>query len=251
MTLSGTDRRRVRGHLQDVAPAAFVQMIAIERETCSLVVREEEKEGVLSFVEGELWDARLGSLAGEEAAIRILGWDVADVQTRFFTELPQRSINAPLTFILLESMRRRDEDANDAPEIVPEAVPEARAMSPEVTGPLRELDGVDGAFLMDLGSGRVLEEHFAGPPAIDSGEVIRACLDLARADTALAARAMPRSALEEIVLTFIDRVIILRILRGDLLIAVLADPGKISLPAIHARVRGLAPPGKEPSSWRG
>lgn len=235
---SETDRRRVRGHLQDVAPAAFVQMIAIERETCALAVREEGREGVLLFVAGDLWDARLDDLSGEEAAVRILGWDLADVETRVLGETPQRSINAPLTFILLESMRRRDEGARDVGSVSAALV--------------REFDGVGGACLIDFSSGRSLEEDFAAAPGLDPAEVVRAYHELARTGHEAAGKAVPPSSLEEIVLTFGDQLAFLRFLRSDLLLAVVADPARISLPAIHAAVRRIAPPfaAQETSSWR-
>ena len=246
MTLSGTDRRRVRGHLQDVAPAAFVQMIAIERETCALVVREDGREGVLSFVAGDLWDARLGDLQGEEAAVRILGWDLADVETRVLGDPPPRSINAPLTFILLESMRRRDEGSG--PEDAAAPSPPAAVLAPLV----RELEGLRGACLIDFSSGRTLEEHFAAASGLDPAEVVRASHGLARAGQGLAGVAVPPSALEEVVLTFGDGLAFLRLLHADLLLAIVADPARTALPAIHAAVRRLAPPSPQaPSSWQG
>lgn len=239
MTLSGTDRRRVCGHLQNVAPAAFVQMIAIERETCALAVREEGREGVLFFVAGDLWNARLGDLAGEEAAVRILGWDLADVETRVLGEAPQRSINAPLAFILLESMRRRDEGAREAErEETAARVPAAPALADLV----RELDGISGAYLIDLSSGQPLEEYSVVTPGLDLAAVIRACHELTSAGRTLAGRAVPPSSLDEIVLTFGDRLTFLRFLSADLLLAIIADPARITLPAIHAAVRRLALP---------
>lgn len=245
MAFLETVRRRVRGHLHNVAPAAFVQMIASERETCALVVREDGREGTVFFVSGELWDARLGDWAGEEAAVRILSWDLADVETRNLAEPPQRSIEAPLTFILLESMRQRDEGAWEAgPE-------QPAAPVPVLAGFFRELDGVDGAFLIDFSSGRSLEEHFAAASELEPAEVIRACYELARADLALLGASAPAARLEEIVLTWGDRLVVLRFLGADLLLAVIADPGRSGLPAIHAALRRLAPlPPQGLSPWQ-
>lgn len=213
-------------------------MIAIERETCALAVREEGREGVLFFVAGDLWDAHLDDLSGEEAAVRILGWDLADVETRILGELPQRSINAPLTFILLESMRRRDEGAREAePEEILAPVPPVPALAALV----QDLDGLSGACLIDFSSGRPLEEYSVAP-GLDSAEVVRACHELARAGHALAGKVVPLSSLEEVVLTFGDRLALLRFLRADLLLVIIADPARMTLPAIHAAVRKLAPP---------
>lgn len=248
MALSETDRRRVRGHLHNVAPAAFVQMIAIERETCALVVREDGREGVLFFVAGDLWDARLGELLGEEAAVRILCWDLADVETRALDEKPHRSINAPLTFVLLESMRRRDEGAR---EEGPEEPASPAAPAPVFAPFIRELDGVSGACLIDFSSGRSLEEDFAARPELDPAGVVRACHELAQTGHGLAARAVPPSFLEEMVLTFGDRLILLRLLGQDLVIAVIADPTRLSLPALHAALRRLAPLPPQALPWQG
>lgn len=246
MTIIGTDRRRVRGHLQNVAPAAFVQMIAIERETCALAVREDGREGVLYFVVGDLWDARLGELVGEEAAVRILGWDLADVETRVLTEPPKRSIYAPLTFILLESMRRRDEGAREA-DTVPAGAPlPAQAFAALVC----ELDGVSGACLIDFSSGRPFEECSLAIPGLDPLEVIRACHEVARAGHLLVSKSVRPSSLEEIVLTFRDQLTLLHFLRADLLLAIIADPARTTLPAIRAAVRRLLPQVRTPSSWQ-
>ena len=49
-----TVRRPVKGHLHNVSPATFVQMISVERETCALGVRAENRQGVLFFVAGGL-----------------------------------------------------------------------------------------------------------------------------------------------------------------------------------------------------
>ncbi|HKV10264.1 MAG TPA: DUF4388 domain-containing protein [Thermoanaerobaculia bacterium] len=245
MAFLETVRRRVRGHLQNVAPAAFVQMIASERETCALVVREDGREGTLFFVSGELWDAQLGDWAGEAAAVRILSWDLADVETRNLAETPDRSIEAPLTFILLESMRQRDEGAwEDGPQ--PPAVP-----VPLLAGFFQELDGASGAFLIDFSSGRALEEHLADSPGFEPAEAVRACYELARADLALIGSPVQTARLEEIVLTWGDRLTVLRFLGTDLLLAVIADPGRSSLPAIHAALRRLAPlPPQGLSPWQ-
>ena len=218
-------------------------MIAIDRETCALVVREDGREGVLYFVAGDLWDARLDDLHGEEAAVRILGWDIADVETRVLNEPPQRSIYAPLTFVLLESMRRRDEGTAGDATAPPVSV---------LDGLVRELDGISGACLIDFSSGRSLEEHFVAGSGIDPAEVIRAGHGLARAGHGLAGRNVPPSSLEEVVLTFGDCLAFLRLLHADLLLAIIADPARTPLPAIHAAVRRLAPPAAQvlPSSWQ-
>lgn len=241
---TGTARRSVRGHLQNVAPAAFVQMIAIERETCALGVRADGRQGTLFFVEGDLCDAVLDELRGEEAAIQILGWDRADVETQSIAERPARSINAPLTFILLEGMRRRDESSNGTGEhdvILPDTELQALA---------RELDGVTSLCLVDLATGLPLEEHFTRAMAFDAMQLSHASHELVAAELALLSALGSRSALEEIVLTFGDMLLVIRHVRPGVLLVLTGDSSRLGLPAIRAALlRHLPRFAEDISTW--
>lgn len=233
--LSPPARRPVRGHLHDVAPTAFVQMIAIERETCALDVRAEGRQGVLFFVEGDLCDAVLDDLRGEEAAIAILGWDVADVETHSIAESPRRSINAPLTFVLLEAMRRKDELSSAPPRA---ASPAAATLVQTLA---RELDGLVGLALLDFLTGLPVEEHFPAALAFEPAGARQACLDLARAELALLTGLGLRSTPEDLVLSFGDFLLFLRFTQPRRLLMLFADPARTGIPAIQSALRRLAP----------
>ncbi len=243
---SGAIRRPVRGHLQNVAPAAFVQMIAIERETCALGVRADGRQGTLFFVDGDLCHAVAGELRGEEAALLILGWDLADVETQAVAEQPPRSINAPLTFILLEAMRRRDERAN----------PGARADDPQAPreGSLQalahDLDGVAAGWLIDLATGVPLAEQAEPEAGFEGVRVSAAIRELVATELSLLAALGGRSALREIVLTCDGMLVVIRPLAAGLLLAVVADHARVGLPALRAAMQRLGSAEEEPSTWR-
>jgi|GEM_PF-4191681 len=203
-------------------------MIAVERETCALGVRAENHQGVLFFVSGDLCDAIFDDLRGEEAAIQILAWDLADIETQVITEAPPRSINSSLTFVLLEAMRRRDEGITGSRDTLVSAL-------------VREHDGINGGCLVDLTTGLALEEHFAAGGEIDTARVSGAGHDLARTELALIAALGFGSTPEEIVLSFTDLIFFLRFLRPGLLLVLTADPARTGIPGIHSALHRLMP----------
>ena len=239
MKVSGTISRQVRGHLHNVSPAAFVQMIAIERETCALVVREDGRDGVLYFVAGDLCDARLGELRGEEAAIQILGWQMADVLTEAIDQPPARSISAPLTFVLLEAMRRRDEGL--LPPLAP-LVPGSEPAADWIAALAEQLEGRAGVCLIDLADGSFLERHFEALPGLDPTLAGPALSELALGILSMTRELSPRSLLEEAVLTCDDLILVLRFVgltQVLVVAAIAADTERIGLSAIHLALRRL------------
>ena len=246
--MQGTVRRPVRGHLHNVAPAAFVQMIAIERETCALGVHAEGRQGTLFFVAGELRHAEAGELYGEEAALLILGWDLADVETQSLAEPHPHSINAPLTFILLEAMRRRDERAAPGAAAPSPQAPREGSLAALVHG----LDGVSVACLIDLATGIPLEEHLRAEAAFEPGQAGPAIQQLVATELALLAALGGRSRLHEIVLTSDELLVVIQPLEPELLLAVAADPARVGLPALRSAIQRLGESRSgEASPWRG
>jgi Domain of unknown function (DUF4388) len=238
----------VRGHLEDVAPAAFVQMIAIERETCALGVSADGRHGLLFFVAGELFDAILDDLRGEEAAIVILGWEVADVETLAISETPPRSIQSPLTFLLLEAMRRIDESFADA-----EGDEDAAEWNPDtlLQALAGRLAGLTGACLIEYHTGRVLEQHFDPGSSLDAASVGEASLELARSHLEMVAGLGITSQPEEAVVTCDDLLLFICFVRSGRLLVLVADPERIGIPAIRAALHSLDPVhAEELAPWR-
>ncbi len=232
--------------MHNVAPSAFVQLIAVERETCALAIRGEGASGVLSFVGGVLWDAVSGDKRGEAAAIELLSLEIVDVEMQAIDEPAQRAITAPLTFLLLEAMRLKDEDSDAAAVKVEPPRPR-----PET--PLRSLirwhDGLLGACLIDIPTGTFLEEQLASSVGEETSQVSRSCYELARAAMELKNGLGLASALEDLVLTADNMLLILRFLPSGLLLAVIADPARIGLPSIYTLLRQIDL--EELSPWQG
>ena len=99
------------GTLRGISPGMFLQLIEMEQKTCTLRVSERstDKEGVLFFRNGELLDARTGSLQGEQAAFEILSWDDVGISIQNSCPMRDRKINRDPQAVLMEAMRRKDE----------------------------------------------------------------------------------------------------------------------------------------------
>jgi len=106
----------VRGHVQNVSLASFLQLMEMERKTCNLTIRSGDKAGVLVIRKGQLTDAHCGELRGEEAAISIIAWPNSSIMISRHGEFGPPVIEKSLGFIVMEAMRVQDEAARNAPQ---------------------------------------------------------------------------------------------------------------------------------------
>jgi len=105
-----------RGRMSGVPLDTLLQLLQLERKTCSLFVRSGERRGRLHFRSGELVNAYAFELdqEGEDAARYLLALD--DVTIDFERSLHNhlRRIHTPLDTLLLDVARRDDEQRRDA-----------------------------------------------------------------------------------------------------------------------------------------
>lgn len=100
-----------KGYISGISLQTALQMIELESKTCLITVRSKNGTGTLFFKNGELFDARCGELSGKEAALEIVSWDNAVLEFQNFCPKKQKIIDTPLTFLLLEASRKKDEEA--------------------------------------------------------------------------------------------------------------------------------------------
>lgn len=102
----------INGDLKDMSLPGLIQMICTEQRKAALLIRHNRvDEGVLFFEGGEIVHARTGSLAGEEAVYRLLQWSEGTFQLGNLTRVPRRTINMSWRYLMLEGMRKIDEQA--------------------------------------------------------------------------------------------------------------------------------------------
>ena len=111
------------GTLHNVSSGMFLQLIEMEQKTCTIRLEEKSgnRKGILFFKEGELFDARVNNLQGESAAHEIFSWDEVNLSIQNGCALKENKIQSDLQGLILEAMRRKDEDE---PEEVPDSVME-------------------------------------------------------------------------------------------------------------------------------
>jgi CheY-like chemotaxis protein len=97
------------GFINGIALSAFVQMLEIEKKSCTLKITSKDREGYLFLRNGVLIDARTDSLKNIEAAYEIISWERAGIEINSICRRTENKINLPLTHILLEGMRMKDE----------------------------------------------------------------------------------------------------------------------------------------------
>ena len=108
--LQALDQDVPGGVLKGISVASFLQMIEMEEKTCLFEVKSPAEKGIFYFQEGILFDAAFGKLKGDEAALEIIGMKSAEIS---FKRAPMGKLNQnikrPLTGLIMEAMRRKDE----------------------------------------------------------------------------------------------------------------------------------------------
>ncbi len=175
-----------RGVIKGISLGTFVQMVGLERKTCTLRISTEGRQGSLSFMNGELIAAENGRQRGLDAALDVLSWDSASIEVMPSCREQAREVDRPLEYLLMEACRLKDERPRPEATAAPESAEIARAAEPARAGRtlqeqlrgLREIEGYRGAAMMDL-AGKVLASDLEDS-AIDFPEVCRSASGIAR-----------------------------------------------------------------------
>ncbi len=98
-----------KGHISGVSLASFMQLLSLDKKTCTLGVVSGDNVGTVFFFDGELMNAFTATMEGQEAALEIAGWDPVEIEIQHLCRQRERVIEAPLGFLLIESARMKDE----------------------------------------------------------------------------------------------------------------------------------------------
>lgn len=163
-------RQTEGGTLQGISTGMFLQLIEMDRKTCTLRVAEKQsdRQGVLFFREGALLDARTERSQGLDAAYRILSWDDVRISIQDSCPVTQNRINREPQAVLMEAMRLKDEEIpaeteEDAPE---EAGGVAKQLREEIieeslaAGEASQLEGIRSRLESSLGERAGLEDIY-------------------------------------------------------------------------------------------
>jgi CheY-like chemotaxis protein len=113
------------GTLHNVSSGMFLQLVEMEQKTCTIRLEDKfsNKKGILFFHEGDLLDARVNDLQGENAAYEIFSWDQVNLSIQNGCALKEKRIHSEMQHLILEAARRKDESlVEDAQPAVMEEV---------------------------------------------------------------------------------------------------------------------------------
>ncbi|HBL29629.1 MAG TPA: hypothetical protein DD490_22575, partial [Acidobacteria bacterium] len=103
-------RRTAKGHIQGITLFGFLQLLQLERKTCTLRVTAGGESGQLCFQDGEIVHAEVGSTTGPDAVYLLEGWAAPEIDIEHVCRARQRTVFASITELLLEGARRADEE---------------------------------------------------------------------------------------------------------------------------------------------
>jgi CheY-like chemotaxis protein len=127
------------GTLHNVSSGMFLQLVEMEQKTCTIRLEDKSsnKTGILFFKEGELLNARINELQGEDAAYEIFSWDQVNLSIQNGCALKEKRIFSEMQHLILEAARRKDED--EIEDIQPVAMQESHALGPDPIDVIAEI----------------------------------------------------------------------------------------------------------------
>jgi len=105
--------RGVGGEIHGISLTSFLQMSEMEKTSCTLRIKAGEKTGFLYLLKGTLIAAETDDLKNEEAVFEILSWEKPVIEINNAAANQKKEIQAPLISLLMESVRRKDEQKKD------------------------------------------------------------------------------------------------------------------------------------------
>lgn len=97
------------GRVRGINLSSFLQMMELEKCTCSLRVTAKDLVGSLWVKDGDLVAAKSHVAVGKEAALDIIAWRNVFIDIDYTSYEIERQITMPLMMLIIESGRREDE----------------------------------------------------------------------------------------------------------------------------------------------
>jgi predicted regulator of Ras-like GTPase activity (Roadblock/LC7/MglB family)/ActR/RegA family two-component response regulator len=130
-----------KGYIQGITLPAFLQLVEMEKKTCTLKIGSQGRKGTLYFQEGILVDADNGVDEHEKAAFDIVGWEDTEIEIESICRKKTREIQSSLAYVLMEGYRLRDErlKTTEVHSSIQEEAKEERLDSMDFSTVLKEL----------------------------------------------------------------------------------------------------------------
>ncbi len=157
--MTGKETKKTAQSIDGISLSAFLQLLELERKSCTLIVSQGGAIGHMYFLEGQLIDAEYKDLFGLEAAYAILSWENPAFRLSDTEERIQR-ITLSLTHVLLTASTKNDERKARAGKPTPKKSQQAPSLGPALTNLIKrliEIPGVKNYYVLNR-QGRVLAQ---------------------------------------------------------------------------------------------
>lgn len=141
----------VQGNLIDISLSSLISINCNEMNQARLQVKNQDQEGTLFFDEGDIVHMTLGSQEGEDVIFELLTWEDGTFELTSDVRAPKRSVQTNWSHLLLEGLRRIDEQSLSQSDGDTEADRERRKAEREaaqrVARDFKRIDGIEGALV--------------------------------------------------------------------------------------------------------
>jgi len=232
-------KQRVKGRVENLTLASFLQLLEMERKTCALAVSSNGHRGLLYLRDGHLVGAETAGLKGQPAALEVVTWENADIEISDHLPPFEPEIEATLRFLLMEGMRLKDErEQGQAPPPAPAPAPpppvapgrgslDLSMAFGEIMRQGQTLKGSSGLLLVDTDGGEVLGA--SGPAeGVDQGSTLAiAAAQFLRQERRLGLN----DPLQDLILTTAERYYVIRVVGegGEHFLLLVLDRHKANL----------------------
>ena len=117
------------GHLSDLSLSELIEFFCNQRKSGRLKVLYKQGAGYFYLQSGSVVDARIGVLHGIDAVYYALTLPNAEFEFSVDAQTEKRTINQPWTQVVLEGLRRLDENISPGVAFPPDYVPDADELS--------------------------------------------------------------------------------------------------------------------------
>ncbi len=104
------------GMLNDMSLTDILQVLAMNKRSCTVKLVKGEKSGEIFFKHGRICDASIGTLHGEEAIYQLLGWEGANFWVGEDSEKVEETISKDIHTLIAEGIKRLEESSHRLPE---------------------------------------------------------------------------------------------------------------------------------------
>jgi DNA-binding response OmpR family regulator len=99
----------IQGRLEEMSVLDLCQSLEMGQKSCRLLLRSAEKECSLFFQNGQVLDASIGTLRGDEAVYQVVLWNEGDFEIDFSMAPSQQTTTRSTQGLLMEALRLVDE----------------------------------------------------------------------------------------------------------------------------------------------